>query len=1140
MSQVHYKFKSSKDYDSATFDGHSISVFDLKKEILIAKGLKGPDDLQLTHAESGEEYYDDATLIPRNTSILVARVPAKPGRGGAQRYLEGAGPVPRGGGMTRNVFERPNQSSSHDPRGGGVKVYKNTTSLLEDGPSAPTVDTSKMTEEERMKFVFEQEASYWDKTQEGMASAPYRPLSKFPGPPRNPPPGGQKPGAPGAATRTPSQTGPYQQRQPMEQQQQHPPHNTYVCHRCGKKGEHWIQFCPTNNDKSFEPMGIKKTTGIPRSFLKIVEGDGMQSKKGIMVTQDGNLVVATTNDYEWKKFHEKSKGALTSEEAYATAPVPDDMKCPLCRLLLKSAVRAPCCGTNFCDECIRNYLVQPPKDEEPFHCQTCRQSLVPDQLIPNIDLRQRVEQHLRDWAKNRMDAGRGGADALTSNNSRSGTPNLDSEGAGAQLDSPSGARPPADEDVSMNGSGTPGDDLAEAGQKRRLSSDGQAGPDKGGDHDRDHPSWKNKKPHNSNQHNSANNFNQQVQNFNRNRPPMQGGPVPPGGMGMGGVVPPMELAMMFPEGVPPDFFELMRQQDPTLFMDPSFMGASGGVPPFMMPGFMPPFGEFGGMSGPGSMPGPGGAEMWGMGRGMPQLPPMGPGLPPPRIGFNDSPNVGAGRGRGRGNWQDQGNNNSSTNGPRGPGQQQQQQQPSQPPNQGRNQSPLRAGSSVPSGPARPEASLNARFEGEGSPAGRRSTSVEVSQARRSDTPTNHRSSVSSANGRFGDDDIDMSKVPTGPRASRRLPFDDNDDDIPKGPRAGPGPEFDYGRRTDDRRSESPPRAPLADRIRDRSGSRTRNEKANYNASDRDSSHHRDSRESRSRTDRDRDSGRDRDRDRDRDRERDKDRHRDRDRDRERERDRDRDYDSRGNRDQKDRDRDRDSRRRDDSSRDRREDRSRSSRHDRDKDDRTSHRHHSERADRSDRHHQHDSDADYAREGSSGAPSLTAKTKANDPPRDNEQKRSALFGVRSRGDSGDSNRQEEVISFKARGPVLSTTTSTPASTSTSTLGSRGDRYNRDRGQRESSSNNNNSGNARRGFSRDVDYQEDEDEQDFGESTKYAEMDYTSSSGYGSSGRGGSGSGMGTGESQGLSLTGLQSTSARERERRERERRGGMRD
>ncbi|KAF9917983.1 E3 ubiquitin-protein ligase rbbp6, partial [Lobosporangium transversale] len=121
MSQVHYKFKSSKDYDSVTFDGHSISVFDLKKEILIAKGLKGPDDLQLTHAESGEEYYDDATLIPRNTSVLVARVPAKPGRGGAQRYLEGSGPIPRGGGMTRNVFEKQSQNSHQESMGGGNK-----------------------------------------------------------------------------------------------------------------------------------------------------------------------------------------------------------------------------------------------------------------------------------------------------------------------------------------------------------------------------------------------------------------------------------------------------------------------------------------------------------------------------------------------------------------------------------------------------------------------------------------------------------------------------------------------------------------------------------------------------------------------------------------------------------------------------------------------------------------------------------------------------------------------------------------------------------------------------------------------------------------------------------------------------------
>ena len=101
----------------------------------------------------------------------------------------------------------------------------------------------------------------------------------------------------GAGAAAAPQSGPASFNRPVMDQQQRPPPNTYVCYRCGKKGEHWIQFCPTNNDKSFEPIGIKKTTGIPRSFLKTVESDTLQSKKGVMVTQDGNLVVATTNEY---------------------------------------------------------------------------------------------------------------------------------------------------------------------------------------------------------------------------------------------------------------------------------------------------------------------------------------------------------------------------------------------------------------------------------------------------------------------------------------------------------------------------------------------------------------------------------------------------------------------------------------------------------------------------------------------------------------------------------------------------------------------------------------------------------------------------------------------------------------------------
>ncbi|KAF9930907.1 E3 ubiquitin-protein ligase rbbp6 [Linnemannia zychae] len=800
MSKVHYKFKSSKDYDSATFDGHSISVFDLKKEILIAKGLKGPDDLALTHAETGEEYYDDAALIPRNTSILVARVPAKPGRGGAQRYLEGAGPIPRGGNMTRNVFEKPSANSQDS-------AYRNTTSLLpEEGPPAETIDMSNMTEEEKMKFVFEQQTSHWGKTQEGMAHAQFRPLSKFQGATRNQPQHGPHTAGSGAGSHPGTFT-----RTPMEQQQRPPP-NTYVCYRCGKKGEHWIQFCPTNNDKSFEPIGIKKTTGIPQSFLKTVKSDTLQSKKGVMVTQDGNLVVATTNDHEWKKFYQKSKGTLTSDEAYNTAPVPDDMKCPICHLLLKNAVKAPCCGTNFCDECIRNYLVNPTKGEESFKCFTCHKYLVPDQLIPNVELRQRVEHHLRDWAKSRRMETDGHGDGAANPDSRSGSPSMDT-------DKTEGQKLSDDTNTSLDGEGS-----GSAGQKRRLSNDNNQATtgSANGDHDRDQPSWKNKRPH-VNNHGNNNYFNNQ--GMNRNRPPFMHGPGPMGPMDPNM----MDPNLMFPDGIPPGFFEMMQQHDPTLFMDPNMFGPNG-VPQFMMPGFVPPFmPEFGGMPGQGGPGGPGGPEMWNMGRGIPGLPPMGPGYPTPRIGFSEP---GAGRGRGRGGgWQE--NNQSGQGGTTG--------------SRGRG-NPQSFSQNGPQGGSTAGSNVNSSTSTGAAANATRGSSIGRDNNR--DTNDNRNNSQNSQ-GRF-DDDIDMSQVPTGPRGARSPSIED--EDIPKGPRAGPGP-------IDDReRSESPPTAPLADRLKYRSNSGTRSEKATDNnsigsSSDRDRSRQNENRHDRQRRDRSKDNSR---------------------------------------------------------------------------------------------------------------------------------------------------------------------------------------------------------------------------------------------------------------------------------------------
>ena len=77
-STVHYKFKSQKDYDSVGFDGMFISVGDLKKSIVEKKGLARDQacELLLTNAQNDEEYTDDTTMVWKNTSIIVKRVPS--------------------------------------------------------------------------------------------------------------------------------------------------------------------------------------------------------------------------------------------------------------------------------------------------------------------------------------------------------------------------------------------------------------------------------------------------------------------------------------------------------------------------------------------------------------------------------------------------------------------------------------------------------------------------------------------------------------------------------------------------------------------------------------------------------------------------------------------------------------------------------------------------------------------------------------------------------------------------------------------------------------------------------------------------------------------------------------------------------
>lgn len=76
MSCVHYKFSSKLNYDTVTFDGLHITLSDLKRQIMGREKLKAADcDLQITNAQTKEEYTDEGALIPKNSSVIIRRIP---------------------------------------------------------------------------------------------------------------------------------------------------------------------------------------------------------------------------------------------------------------------------------------------------------------------------------------------------------------------------------------------------------------------------------------------------------------------------------------------------------------------------------------------------------------------------------------------------------------------------------------------------------------------------------------------------------------------------------------------------------------------------------------------------------------------------------------------------------------------------------------------------------------------------------------------------------------------------------------------------------------------------------------------------------------------------------------------------------
>ncbi|AEO56882.1 hypothetical protein MYCTH_2302318 [Thermothelomyces thermophilus ATCC 42464] len=329
-SSVFFKFKSQKEPTRVEFDGTGISVFELKREIILRSGLGDGTDFDLVIcADEGmkEVYDDDTTIIPRSTTVIARRMPPKvPGRGGAARYVSGKMPVHAKNSSRREQIVKP-----------ATKAQSNTLAQL----------SSAMTEEEKMAAVFQAQTENFTSREEEMATQQY--VAK---------------GGPKKPANVPD----------------HDPPQGYICYRCGEKG-HWIQLCPTNDNPEYDNRPrVKRTTGIPRSFLKTVDkatalgqnADGSESKppSGIMVNADGEFVIAEPDKASWEQFQAKAKANPTAQKAAAEGDKDvreRGLECPIDKKMFIEPMKTPCCEKTYCNDCITNALI-----ESDFVCPACK------------------------------------------------------------------------------------------------------------------------------------------------------------------------------------------------------------------------------------------------------------------------------------------------------------------------------------------------------------------------------------------------------------------------------------------------------------------------------------------------------------------------------------------------------------------------------------------------------------------------------------------------------------------------------------------------------------------------------------------------------------------------------------------------
>ena len=235
---VRYKFKNDLEFSTLPCDGWDVSLRDLKKAVVRAKKLGRITDFDLvvTNEQTSQVYSSDEDLIPKNSTLIVARRPLQSGQ--KRVWEEEKLPSITSNSTVSSTTATSKVTSASSAISGGA--FKKHDTEAESATEADKIDammdeSTKMYASENWQNLRGRGRGSWGRGKIG--------------------------GVPPA---------------------------TYICASCNEAG-HWRGDCPRGGKGLGQD--IKRTTGIPRSFLTPVAA----GTPGAKMTPTGNIDRSTVN-----------------------------------------------------------------------------------------------------------------------------------------------------------------------------------------------------------------------------------------------------------------------------------------------------------------------------------------------------------------------------------------------------------------------------------------------------------------------------------------------------------------------------------------------------------------------------------------------------------------------------------------------------------------------------------------------------------------------------------------------------------------------------------------------------------------------------------------------------------------------------